>query len=164
METVNDKLSTQSKTPEQTVVIKTELVLPSMANLMNNLQGGQMMHFMDIAGALSCRRHAGCEVATVAVEKIEFRYPVKVGEVIILTSKLTWVGRSSMKVKISVISENLKLGETKLTNVAYFTYVALGDDGRPVTVPRLSPETQEEQDAFDCEQRSHEQKMDCGCH
>ena len=144
------------KTPEETVVITTELVLPAMANLMGNLQGGQMMHYMDIAGALTCRKHAGCEVATVTVDKIEFKFPVKVGEVITVTSKLIWVGRTSMKVKISVVSENLRLGLTRLTNTAFFTYVALDDDAHPVEVPRLLPETGEEREDFDREQRAYE--------
>ena len=155
--------SNSSKTSEQSVVITTELILPAMANLMNNLQGGQMMHFMDIAGALTCRKHAGCEVATVAVEKIEFRYPVRVGEVITITSKLIWVGKTSMKVKITAVSENLKSGETKLTNTAYFTYVALDDNARPVPVPRLCPQTKEEQESFDCEEQLHGKQKSCGC-
>lgn len=149
---------TEPKTPEQTIVVKTELVLPAMANLMNNLQGGQMMHFMDIAGALTCRKHSRCEVATVAVDKIEFRHPVRVGEVITITSKLIWVGRTSMKVKINVISENLKSGETKMTNTAFFTYVALDDNSHPVLVPRLCPQTKDEQEEFDREQQAHNQK------
>lgn len=150
------ELSKQSKTPEQTVVITTELILPAMANLMNNLQGGQMMHFMDIAGALTCRRHSGCEVATVTVDKIEFKYPVKVGEVVTITSKLIWVGRTSMKVKICAASENLKSATARLTNTAFFTYVALDDNGRPVPVPRLRPQTREEREAFDREQKAYE--------
>lgn len=143
------------KTPEQTIVITTELILPAMANLMNNLQGGQMMRFMDIAGALTCRRHSGREVATVTVDKIEFRYPVKVGEVVTVTSKLIWVGRTSMKVKICAVSENLKSGTSRLTNTAFFTYVALDEDGRPVPVPRLHPQTSEEKEAFDREQAAY---------
>lgn len=145
----------ESKTPEQTVVITTELILPAMANLMNNLQGGQMMHYMDITGALTCRKHAGCEVATVTVDKIEFKYPVKVGEVVTITSKLIWVGRTSMKVKICVASENLKSGTSRLTNTAFFTYVALDDNGNPVPVPRLCPKTKEEKEAFDREQKAY---------
>ncbi len=156
MKTNDNKLSDGSKTPEQTIVIKTELILPAMANLMNSLQGGQMMHFMDIAGALTCRKHAGYEVATVAVDKIEFRHPVQVGEVITITSKLIWVGRTSMKVKINAVSENLKSGETKMTNTAFFTYVALDDNGHPVSVPRLCPQTEEEKNAFNSEQRAYD--------
>lgn len=148
-------LKIESKTPEQTVVITTELILPAMANLMNNLQGGQMMHFMDIAGALTCRRHSGCEVATVIVDKIEFRYPVKVGEVVTITSKLIWVGKTSMKVKICAASENLKSSTARLTNTAFFTYVALDESGRPVPVPRLCPKTSEEKEAFDREQKAY---------
>lgn len=158
MKTDKNALSTETKTPEQTVVVTTELILPSMANFMNNLQGGQLMHFMDITGALTCRKHSGYEVATVAVDKIEFRYPVKVGEVVTITSKLIWVGKTSMKVKINVVSENLKSGETKTTNIAFFSYVALDDTGHPVLVPRLCPQTKEEQEVFDREQRAYEER------
>lgn len=146
----------KGKTPAQTIISNTELILPAMSNLMNNLQGGQMMHFMDIAGALTCRKHAGCEVATVSVDRIEFKYPVKVGDVITITSKLIWVGRTSMKVKITVFSENLKSGETKLTNTAYFVFVALDENIHPVEVPKLLPQTKEEQEIFDFEQNLYE--------
>jgi len=158
MNTLNDEMLKDAKTPEQTIVIKTELILPSMANLMNNLQGGQMMHFMDIAGALTCRRHSGYEVATVSVDKIEFKDSVKVGEVVTITSKLIWVGRSSMKVKIDAVSENLKSGKSRLTNTAYFTFVALDDFARPVCVPRLLPQTKEEIEIFNREQAEYERK------
>lgn len=156
MEEENREFLKESKTPEQTVVITTELILPAMANLMNNLQGGQMMHFMDIAGALTCRKHSGREVATVTVDKIEFKHPVKVGEVVTITSKLIWAGRTSMKVKICAVSENLKSAAPRVTNTAFFTYVALDGNGRPVPVPRLCPQTKEEREAFDREQGTYE--------
>lgn len=158
MNTENLDILKRSKTPGETVVITTELILPSMANLMNNLQGGQMMKFMDIVGALTCRKHAGCEVATVSVEKIEFKYPVRVGEVVTIKAKLVWVGKSSMKVRIEAVSENLRSGVTRLTNTAFFTYVALDDNCRPVPVPRLCPQTDEERAVFDSEQRAYEEQ------
>lgn len=130
----------------------TELVLPAQANLLGNLLGGQLMHFMDIAGALTCRRHSGCEVATVAVDKLEFKHPVKVGEVITITSKLIWVGKTSMKVKIEVAAEDTKTHCSKITNTAFMTFVALGDDCSPVTVPPLLPQTDNEKANFDREQ------------
>ncbi len=153
-----EKNPIEYRTPDESVVIKTELILPAMANLRNNLQGGQMMHFMDIAGALTCRRHSGCEVATVRVDSIEFQYPVKVGEIVTITSKLVWVGRTSMKVKIRAVSEDHKIRTCKLTNVAYFTYVALDEEGHPVEVPRLLPQTEEEKADFEREQREYEKR------
>lgn len=144
--------------PDESVVIMTELVMPAQANPLNNLQGGQMMHFMDIAGALACRRHSGHEVATVTVDRIEFRYPVKVGEVITITAKLIWAGRTSMKVKIVVGSEDIKTHTSRMTNTAFFTFVALDDSGRPAAVPRLVPRTETEKEDYDREQKLYEER------
>lgn len=137
----------------------TELVLPAQANLLNHLLGGQLMHLLDIAGALTCRRHSGCEVATVAVDGIEFREPVEVGEVITIHSRMVWAGRTSMKVRLEVGAENTKTHTSRLTNTAYFTFVALDDAGRPTQVPKLVPQTPQEQAAFDTEQKRHEERL-----
>lgn len=134
----------------------TELILPGQANLLGNLQGGQLMHYMDIAGALTCRRHSGHEVATVTVEQITFRYPIRVGEVITVTSKLIWVGHTSMKVRIVIGTEDFKTHESKLTNTAYFTFVALGENDRPVPVPPLLPQTEKERADYEAEQKAYE--------
>jgi acyl-CoA hydrolase len=147
-----------AREPGESVVIMTELIMPAQANPLNNLMGGQMMHFMDIAGALACRRHAGHEVVTVTVERIEFRYPVRVGEVITLTAKLVWAGRTSMKVKIEVGSENIRTHTSRLTNTAFFTYVALDEDRKPIEVPRLVPRTPTEKADFEREQERYEQR------
>ncbi|MDR3551495.1 MAG: hotdog domain-containing protein [Clostridia bacterium] len=138
--------------PEESVVVMTELVLPAQANLLGNLLGGQLMHLMDIAGALTCKRHTGCEVVTVAVDGIEFKQPVKVGQIITVSSRMIWAGRTSMKVCITVGVEDTRTRTSKLTNTAAFTFVALGDDGRPTCVPPLLPRTQEERAAFDAEE------------
>ncbi|MFT9055076.1 MAG: acyl-CoA thioesterase [Ethanoligenens sp.] len=150
------KVVQAGRTPEESVAIMTELILPAQANLLGNLQGGQLMHYMDIAGALTCRRHSGHEVATVTVDKIEFRYPIHVGEVVTVTSKLVWVGHTSMKVRIVVGTEDFKTHQSKLTNTAYFTFVALGDGDRPVTVPPLLPQTEQEKKDFAHEQAKYE--------
>lgn len=143
------------KTPEQTEVSMTELVLPAQTNLLNNLLGGQLMHWMDIAGALTCKRHSRCEVATVAVDSIDFKHPARLGELVTIRSKMIWAGRSSMKVRLEVTSENLKTGATILTNTAYFTYVALDDESAPTGVPALLPRTDEERRDFLKEQENY---------
>jgi Acyl-CoA hydrolase len=141
------------RTPQESVSIMTELVLPAQANLLGNLLGGQLMHLMDIAGALTCRRHSGREVATVAVDKLEFKHPVKVGEIITVTSRMIWAGRTSMKVLIAVGAEDIRTHTSKLTNTASFTFVALDDSCRPTDVPPLIPQTDAEKAEFDREQR-----------
>jgi acyl-CoA hydrolase len=132
------------KTPEETKVTMSELVLPGMTNLLGNLLGGEMMHRMDIAGALCCMRHSGAQVATVAVEAIEFKHPVRLGEMVTVEAKLVWAGRTSMTVKITATAENLSTGAKIVTNVARFTFVALDRDGRKAQIPALLPQTEEE--------------------
>jgi acyl-CoA hydrolase len=143
------------RTPEETKVIMTELVLPAQTNLLGNLLGGQLMHLMDISGALSCRKHARSEVATIAVDSIEFKHPVRLGELITITSKLIWAGHTSMKVKIEVAAENLKSGDVIVTNTAYFTYVALDDENQPKRVPGLLPQTEAERQLYECEESAY---------
>lgn len=125
-------------------VFLAQLMGPGEANLHGNVHGGHIMKLMDEAGASVAIRHARREVVTVAVDQVLFREPIHLGDLVTLTSELTYVGRSSMEVRIEVSAENLLTGETTHTNTAYFVYVALGPDGRPAAVPPLALETDEE--------------------
>lgn len=145
------------KAPAVSMVEMTELVLPNDTNLLGNLLGGKMMHWIDIAGAMAAQRHAGRIVATVSVDSMDFRHPVRMGDMVILRAKLTWVGRSSIEVLIKAYAENIKSGTVILTNKAYLTFVALDDNGKPVAVPPLLPETdQEKKDFIEAENRRSE--------
>ncbi len=132
------------KTPSQSKIEMTQLVLPNDTNLLNNLLGGRMLHWIDIAGALAASKHANSKVATVAIERVEFREPVNVGEMVILYAKLTYAGNTSMDIKVDVYAENLETGIRIKTNKAYLTFVALDHQEKPITVPRLKPETPNE--------------------
>lgn len=136
------------KPPRESEVEMTELVLPNDTNLLGNLLGGRLMHWIDIAGAMAASRHSGRIVATVALDSLDFRHPARMGELVILKAKLTWVGRTSMEVSVNVFAENIKSGKTILTNKAYITFVALDEEGKPVQVPPLLPETEEEKENF----------------
>lgn len=146
------------KTPEETKVTMTELVLPAQTNLLNNLLGGQMMHMMDIAGSLVCKRHAESEIATVAVDSMEFKHPVALGSIVTIFAKMIWAGRSSMKVRLTASCEDVTNHTSIITNTAYFTYVALAKNARPVTIPPLRPVTQEEIRDYQREQDCYEKR------
>lgn len=133
-----------TKTPSESAVEMTELVLPNDTNILGNLLGGRMMHWMDIAGAMAATRHSNRVVATIAVDGLDFRHPVHVGEIVILRAKISWVGRTSMEVIVNAYAEDIKAGTCIHTNKAYFTFVALDDNQKPTPVPRLKPETPEE--------------------
>lgn len=138
----------KEKTASETMIKMTELVLPNDTNLLGNLLGGRLMHWMDIAGALAATRHARHVVATVQVDSVDFKHPIRQGEMVEICARLIWVGRTSMVTKVSVCGENLKTGEKLLTNEAYFTFVALDDQEKPIEVPRLKLETDEEESEF----------------
>jgi len=135
----------------------TELVLPNDTNILGNLLGRRLMYWIDIAGAMAASRHSGRVVATVALDSLDFRHPARMGELVILKAKLTWVGRTSMEVVVKAYAENYKTGGVILTNKAYVTYVALDENGRPTPVPPLIIETEEEKkDFLEAEQRRRE--------
>ena len=143
-----DAIGIEGKAPSVSQVEMTELVLPNDTNLLGNLLGGRLMHWIDIAGAMAASRHSSQTVATVALDSLDFRHPVRMGELVILRAKLTWVGKTSMEVTVKVYAENIKSGSIILTNKAYITFVALDSEGKPSDVPALLPETEEEKSDF----------------
>ena len=151
------------KTPEETKVMTSELVLPGMTNLLGNLLGGEMMHRMDIAGAMACMRHSGTQVATLAVDAIEFKHPVRLGEMMGIEAKLVWAGRTSMRVKITATAENLATGARVVTNEARFTFVALDKDGCKTPVPKLLPQTEEEKREYMRHEVAYRSRMPGRC-
>lgn len=112
-------------------------MMPEHANLLGNVHGGIILKLVDEAGALCAMRHAQRHVVTVAIDSITFHDPVRVGDVLCLTARLNFVGRTSLEVEIDVNAENPLTGHTTHTNSALAVYVALGDDGKPCPVPGL---------------------------
>ena len=122
---------------------------PQDANLYGNVHGGNVMKLMDEAGASAAIRHARRPVVTVAVDQVLFREPINLGDLVTLTASLTYVGRTSMEVRIEVEAENLLSRQVKHTNTAYFVYVALDETGRPAPVPPLRLESDAERHAWE---------------
>lgn len=120
------------------------LMGPAEANLRGFVHGGIIMKLMDEAGGSAAMRHAGRQSVTVAVDQVTFREPIHLGDLVTFQAELTHTGRSSMEVCIEVTAQNLFTGARTHTNTAYFVYVALDDDGKPVAVPPLKLETPDE--------------------
>ena len=121
-----------------------EIVLPNDANTLGNILGGKVMHLIDIACAIAASRHCRRPVVTASIDYLDFRHPIKVGELIIVKAALNRVFNTSMEIGARVLSENLHTGELKHTSSAYLTFVALDDARKPIAVPDYSPETDEE--------------------
>ncbi|MFN8415505.1 MAG: acyl-CoA thioesterase [Cytophagaceae bacterium] len=137
------------KHPKDSLVIKTELVLPNDTNTLNNLMGGRLMHLMDIVSAISAQKHANNVVVTASVDNVSFSEPIALGNVVTLQAKVTRAFNTSMEVHIEVWAENIPKGTKFKSNEAFFTFVAMDDDRKPVRIPELKPETEEEKRLFD---------------
>ena len=144
------------------VVETNQLVLPSDTNLLGNLLGGKTVHLIDIAASLTASRHSNRKVATVSIDKINFKKPIKQGLLVCVKSRLVWVGRTSMIVDVDVYSEDMLSGVRKKTTDARLTFVALDDNKKPTAVPGIEFENEEEKHLFDIIQTEVEDKKSRG--
>ncbi len=133
-----------SKTPSESSVEMREMVMPNNTNALNTVFGGTVMSWIDIAAAMVAARHCGKPVVTAHIDDIDFLAPIKVGYHVLIQASMNYVGRTSMIVGVRVTSENPYTGESRRTTRAYLTFVALDDIGRPVEVPGLTPQSEDE--------------------
>lgn len=122
----------------------TEVVLPQDANVFGNILGGRVMHLVDIAAAITAHRHCRSMAVTASVDHIDFRNPIRVGEVIMLKASLNRAFHTSMEIGVKVFSEDILTGERKHTTSAYVTFVALDENYRPKPVPPVICKTPED--------------------
>ncbi|MRR32131.1 acyl-CoA thioesterase [bacterium] len=134
-----------------------QMMQPEHANSQGNVHGGWIMKLADEAGALASTRHAGHRTVTVAMDRMVFRQPIRIGDLVILEAEITYAGRTSMEVEVQVVAENPVTGERIHTNTAYLVYVAIDDDGRPTQIPPLLAETDAEKKRMaEAEQRQQD--------
>ena len=136
----------ESYAPRKVAESRTEqvqILMPEHINGFHRLFGGRLMEWIDIVAAVVARRHSHCNVTTVAVDKLEFQAAAYVNSTIVLRGQLTYVGRTSMEVRVDTFVEELT-GERHMVNRAYLVVVAIDDLEQPTQVPPLLPETEEE--------------------
>ena len=133
-----------SKTVKESQVIMHELVLPNDTNLLGNILGGRVMHFMDICAAMSAYKHARRPVVTASVDHLDFLAPAKKGDIVILRSSVNYIHKTSMEVGVRIEAETPLTGEVRHTATAYLTFVALNDNNKPMKIPDILPETEKE--------------------
>ena len=121
-----------------------ELALPNDANGLGNVLGGKVMHLVDLAAAMAAMRHARRPVVTASVDHMNFLFPVRIGQLIILRSSVNRVFHTSMEVGVKVLVEDLLTGVQQHTSSAYLTFVALDRDGKPMPICPVIPETPDE--------------------
>jgi acyl-CoA hydrolase len=149
-----------SKKVKDSQVQMVELVLPNDTNMLGNLLGGRLMHLIDIAAALSASRHCNNIAVTAAVDNLQFHKPVKLGEIVRLKASVNRAFKTSMEVGVKVEVENIRFGEVFHSNSAYLTFVNVDrESGRPIPVPEIVPETEEEKRRYEQALKRREQRV-----
>lgn len=121
-----------------------QLMMPQHANLAGTVYGGTILSLADSVAYVCAARHAGPNCVTVSVERVDFREPIRIGELVTCLASVNYAGKTSLEVGIKIFAEDLRSGKKRHTNSCYFTMVCLDAHGRPTPVPRLVPETDEE--------------------
>ncbi len=128
--------------------IMTELMMPNMANTLGNVFGGVILSLVDRVASVAAIRHAAGPCVTVSVDRVEFREPIHVGELVTAMAAVQYVGRTSIDVGVRVEAENIVTGVKRHTNSCYLTFVAIDETGHPIPVPAVTPSTDEEKRWF----------------
>ena len=127
----------------------TEIVLPNDTNGLGNMMGGRLLHLMDKCAAISAQRHANRVCVTASVDNVEFQSAIEEGEVVVVESRINRAFDTSMEVELNVQAEDPRTETQRTCNRAFYTFVALDDDGTPVEVPAITPETDAERQRYE---------------
>ena len=136
-----------------------ELMMPHQANNLGHVFGGEMLAMMDKTAAVAALRHCRTTVVTASIDRVDFREPIHVGELVVMKASVNFVGRTSMEVGVRVEAEDLISGRRRHTNSCYLTFVAVDRNGRPVEVPAIIPETADERRRHEAAKRRREVRI-----
>lgn len=121
-----------------------ELMMPQDANNLGHVFGGVVLAMMDKVAAIAAFRHSRTNVVTASIDRVDFREPIHVGDLVVMKASVNFAGRTSMEVGVRVEAEDLLTGVRRHTNSCYLTFVAIDRNGRPIEVPALRPESDED--------------------
>lgn len=147
------------KTVARSRCVMTEIVLPNDTNGLGNLMGGRLLHLMDKCAAISAQRHANCICVTAAVDSVEFQAPIRQGEVVYIESQVNRAFNTSMEIELNVWAEDPRQETRRKCNRAFYTFVAVDERVRPVRVPAVVPETEEEQERYEAAAKRRELRL-----
>jgi acyl-CoA hydrolase len=138
----------KAKTPLESLAVTTKVVLPNDTNMLDNLYGGNLLHWMDNIAAISAHRHCKRVVVTASVNHVEFRIPIELGSIVTMEAKVSRAFNSSMEVFIDVYVENPITGKQVKSNEAIYTFVAVDQNGSAIAVPPIHPESEIEKERY----------------
>ncbi|MCH2083970.1 MAG: acyl-CoA thioesterase [Saprospiraceae bacterium] len=138
----------------------TEMVMPNDTNPMGNLMGGNLLRWMDIIGGICAGKHCERHVVTASVDNVSFTKPIRLGDVVTLEATVTRAFRTSVEIYVEVFASDIKGGNSRRSNHAYYTFVGLDEEnGKPIPVPAVIPLTEIEQQRFEGAQRRREVRL-----
>ena len=138
----------EGRPPRHSRTTIAEVMMPHMANHLGNVHGGVILGMLDRVGAVSAIRHSQRICVTASVDRVDFREPIHLGELVTMYASVNYAHRTSIEVGVRVEAENLLTGARRHTNTCYLTFVALDEAGRPASVPPVAPATDEERRRF----------------
>ena len=149
----------EPRTPAQSRVEMTQIVMPSHLNANGSMFGGIVVQWIDVAAAVAAMRHAGSNTVTASIDGLDFLSPIRLGDVVLLKAQVNYVGRTSMEVGCKVLTEHPGTREQVYTTKAYLTFVALDEQGPPRPVPPLQPQSETEPRRFFAAQQRRAQRL-----
>ena len=148
------------RTPRDSQHETSELMMPQDANILGHVFGGAILALMDKCAAVAAFRHARSACVTVSIDRVDFREPIHVGDLVVLKASVNYVGRTSMEIGVRVEAEELTTGRRRHTNSCYLTFVAVDRNGRPIEVPLLTPETTDERRRWDAARERRRRRLE----
>lgn len=134
--------------------------MPHHANNLGHVFGGVVLSLMDKTAAVAALRHARKTVVTVSIDRVDFREPIRIGDLVVMKASVNYVGRTSMEVGVRVEAEDLLSGKRRHTNSCYLTFVAVDGRGRPVEAPTVRPETKVEKRRYAAARARRQRRLD----
>lgn len=139
----------KAKTAKESLTTQTQIVMPNDTNTLGNLFGGRLLQWMDVVASIAAHRHCKRVVVTASVNNVAFQNPINHASIVTLESKVSRAFTTSMEVFIDVWVEDPVTGKKVKCNEAIYTFVAVDQNGSPLPVPGLIPETEEEKKRYD---------------
>lgn len=133
-----------TKTVRESQHESSELMMPEHANNLGHVFGGVILSMMDKVAAIAAFRHSRTNVVTVSIDRVDFREPIHVGDLVVMKASVNFAGTTSMEVGVRVEAEDLLRGTRRHTNSCYLSFVAIDRNGRPIGIPDLKPESPDE--------------------
>ena len=149
-----------AKTVKESQHESSQLMMPGDANILGHVFGGVILSMMDKTSAIAAFRHCRQSVVTASIDRVDFREPIHLGDLVIMKASVNFVGRTSMEVGVHVEAEELLTGRRRHTNSCYLTFVAVDRDGRPIEVPEIIPETADEKRRYEAARERRARRLE----